>query len=457
MLSLIATAVASVWALHLPRTCADIPAFSGAISVRGPIESVLPIPVVQNCSGGAVTLAVILVLGCTLATFAWQALLRAGISQRVAMLLYAVAAAVAVSFPYVSTTDAYAYALYGYEAGVQHRSPYRAQPLQTNTAPEFSGIARLFPDERSGVRIANYGPVFTALYGGVAAASRGSLKAAIVIERLLSAIALLTAALLLRRGAFVALAPLCVFELIAFAHNDAAMLAFLALAWAAYRKNQLAWCCAAIVLAGEVKGIALLAFLPLALHVARNGRLRAAAAAFAGAAATLAITAALSLWAFGTFSLGGAPAIAPFSSPSMLLAAAAGGSLSAIKIFGALQIVAGLLLAAWLFLRRRTELGAAAAMASLPALFPWYFTWLVPLGAITRDRAFRSAVVAAAFVSILGEIPLMVANAGLAVAALVLAVQWGVPALTYASALNSDARRRVRRSAVPSDRVSPKP
>lgn len=410
--------------------CADIP-FFGGIAVRTSAGPSLAIPAVQNCASQGAFLAAVLIAGCLAATFAWRAINARTPTAAFCAGLYVTAAAVGMGFPYVSTTDAYAYAMYGYEAGVMHVSPYRPQDLRGAPDAGYRALATLFPDPAAGVRTANYGPFFVALYAGVARLAHGSLRTAILLQRALCAGALLIAGAALGRIAFVALAPFAIFELVAFAHADAIVLAFLAMAWLAFRRGRMELCALAIVAAGEVKGIALLALLALAIELWRRRERGALLKAGAAASAAIGVSAALSYAAFGTFSLGGAPAIAPFSSPAMLLAALAGGSSAAIDVLAGVQLAVLLFFAGRFFLARRYDAGAAAAIAALPALFPWYLSWLMPIGAVTKDGAFRAAVVCAAFAAILGEANLMTFTGGLPLAAATLAITYAAPLLAY--------------------------
>ena len=430
LFSLAAASTVSALMLRARPVCADIP-FAGGIAVRTSAGPSLPIPALQNCAGQGAFLAAVLIAACVAASFAWLALNARKPPAAFCAGLYVTAAALGMGFPYVSTTDAYAYAMYGYEAGVMHVSPYRPQDLRASPDVQYRALAQLFPNPSAGVRTANYGPLFVALYAGLAQLAHGSLRAAILLERALCAAALLVAGAALGRVAFVALAPFAIFELVAFAHADAIVLALLALAWLAFARGRTALCAIAIVGAGEVKAIALLALVALAIELWRRRERLALLHAASGAAAALAISAVLSLAAFGTFSLGGAPAIAPFSSPAMLLAAAIGGSGAVIKVLAALQLAALLFFAGRFFLARRYELGAAAAIAALPAIFPWYLSWLMPIGAITKDAAFRAAVVCAAFVAILGEANLMTFTGGLGLAAATLAITYAAPPIAY--------------------------
>ena len=62
----------------------------------------------------------------------------------------------------------------------------------------LKALITLFPTERVGERIANYGPVFVGAYGAlVAPFAAVSLKAMIIAERVIGAALLLTLALLL--------------------------------------------------------------------------------------------------------------------------------------------------------------------------------------------------------------------------------------------------------------------
>ena len=390
----------------------------------------LPIPVIQSCTGSVHALTALLLASFAIACAAWIALLRLGLSQRGALGVYACAALIAIGFPYVSTTDAYAYALYGYDAGVSHVNPYDPRGGHLPRTGAERGLAQLFPDRRSQVRVVNYGPVFVGLYAALARAAHGSLYRQILLERMLCAAALLALGLLAGRMTFIALCPLAILESIAFAHADVVMLALLALGYWVYRRGNVGWCAVVVVLAAEVRSIAFLALVVLALDVLRSGRLRGLARATVGTCAAIGVTAALSYAWFGRFSTGGAPVLTAYSSPAVVLAGLAGGSVRAYLFFTGIEALVAMLLAARALLRARYDLASAATMAALPSLFPWYFTWIVAVGSISRDPAFSAAAVAVAIAGVLGEVPLLNAiPVGWCVA--MLAVQWVLPIGTY--------------------------
>ena len=102
-----------------------------------------------------------------------------------------------------------------------------------------------------------------------------------------------------------------------------------------------------------------------------------------------------------------------------------------MRAYALVEALLGMLFAAYMLLRERYDLAAAGTMTALPSLFPWYFSWLVPLAAITADARFRAAALTASVLAMLGDLPLMYNHVSFALGASILAMQWIVPIGVY--------------------------
>src|SRR5947209_19264576 len=106
----IAFVFASAWALGGVHACSDLPAPNGLTYValsRGPG---LPIPAIQSCHASAAPVFIVLALGYALLTALWIRLIGSKMWPSASLAVCLAPLALAVVFPFVSTSDAYAYA-----------------------------------------------------------------------------------------------------------------------------------------------------------------------------------------------------------------------------------------------------------------------------------------------------------------------------------------------------------
>ncbi len=307
-----------LWLSHVALaqrgTCSNIGG-SGAMDVRASAESALPVAVVQFCTG--TTLAIILMACFAVAAIAWIGLVRYRAPLVTVIGSIALALACAATFPYVASTDPYAYAMYGYEAmGGAAQTP-------------IAQLHQLFPSS-SIDRKDNYGPLATMEYEALAFASKGSLRRFIIVERLANLVLVFVVSgccIVLRApgssrvgAALAAFHPIVIVESIAFCHGDILMVTLLSLAFVAYRRSQVVLCCVLIVLAVEVRSVAGLAFLVLLAELSFTQRLRDMWRALTSSALAALATAAISMVLFGRFSVGGSPLGESWSAPMLMLA-----------------------------------------------------------------------------------------------------------------------------------------
>jgi len=414
--------------------CSDLPSPNGSIYValsRGPA---LPVPAVQGCYASAAPLFIVLALAYAALTALWLRLQHTHISTGVIVLLAVPAAILAIVFPYVSTSDAYAYALYAYEMGVLHLSPYAAHAIPvTDTGATF---AQLFPDARADIRVMNYGPVFAAAYAAIGAICGSSVKALIYGERVFSELCIIATALLISRAravvlprqalVLVLLSPLLLVEGVCFAHADAFMLALLCAAWLCWERDRPLEAGAFIGLAIGVRSVALFALIAAAYCAYRGGRSQLVPV-LGGALGTIALCAAASYAVFGTVSFGGGAAIDPFGSPAAVVVNLIGGvNFSHTVIATGVQFAIGMTLIAAALLAASYDYIALGALASAPALRPWYVQWLVPVLALPASLTAKRVMFVVVALAVLGEAPLM--TGGSKVLAIgVVALQWAIP------------------------------
>jgi hypothetical protein len=406
--------------------CADVGAF-GILQARSSLGGSLPVPVVAMCSH--IALPLLLILCVIAASFAWWMLLRSGAPRAVLAICGVIAAAMSLFFPYVSTTDPYAYATYGYEAA-HGISPYRQPPdLPRDTGAPLKTLYAFFP-RGSWNRVANYGPVAVAQYDLLARIAGNSLQRFVVLSRVFNLGLLVLLALALRRvggNAFVAFHPLLLIESVAFAHGDVLFLVLLAFAYVAYRRGSLVLCASLIVLATEVRAVAGLAFVVLVLALLQEERTRDLLRPVTAASIIAAISVAVSFLAYGGFTLGGSPAVAPYSAPLALALNLHGVSHTGIVLGGALQAIAGLVLLLIALRSRQFFSVPFCALATLPIAQSWYCQWVIPQIAFERRTAYAAAAVALSGTAILAEWPQMTGRSDLATWAVILAVQWLLP------------------------------
>lgn len=423
-----------------PLICGDILSATGAIDVHTSIGPSLPIPVVQSCKNAGVLIS-ILITACLIGSVAWATLLWRPPSELVSIILFSIVAVIVISFPYFSTTDAYAYALYGYEAGVMHVSPYYQYAFaQTSTSSTLHTLVALFPTQNS-VRVANYGAIFIAIYGALALVARGSLPILLISMRILSAVSLLLLAIIAARAVprnmrrrmvvVVLLQPLMIIEAIAVAHADVLMLLLCLLAYTAYRYNTLSASAVLFTLAAGVRSIAVLPVLTLAMYWLTTSQYHKLWRFISAIAISFGVLIAWSISTYHTFTLGTAPGINPFSSPAMLFAMVARQFVSDAKPFAVAQALFAMICLACAVLRGKYSWAALWILAALPTLHPWYTCWLLPVAALTNDSRFQTVAATVMFVAIFGEYTLMSRSITIGTAFSYVAAQWLLPAVTY--------------------------
>lgn len=434
-------AAASGMALGHVR-CTDLIAPDGTIYAALSTGPRLPVPSIQSCHASAMPLFAVLALAYAALTWLWMKLLAFDLPVWMLGALAVTVNAVAIAFPYVSTTDAYAYALYAYEAGVLHLSPYAAHVLPANALT--ASLNALFPTLSSDVRLLNYGPSFALAYAAVGSAFGRTLPSLIYGERFFSALCgTLTAVFLAlaserndrkRVVTAIVLSPLLLIEGVAFAHADLLMLVLLAAAYLAWHRGA-NW--GAGALAGAAMGARSIAVIALAgafVYAVKSGNRARAFPLLAGAAVALCGLAAVSYLAFGTVSFGGGAALDPYGSPMAMAANLLGGvDYGHTVVAAGLQVALGLTLAGLAMLNANYDLVPLAALAAAPSLRPWYCQWAVPMLALPVSQRANRAATAIVFLAILSEAPLAI-DGSLAIAGTVMLLQWTVPVVTLALA-----------------------
>lgn len=410
----------------------------------------LPVPVVQMCDNR--TLPLLLIALALTACAGWAVMLRHMPRRWIIAACACAGLGCAIAFPYVPSTDPYAYALYGFEAA-HGATPYVASHARaSNQSQALSRLYRFFPPGSSN-RVANYGPVAVLQYQAVAFAAGERLGRFVLFQRLCNAALLVLLAWLLRlvrppqigrtQAAWVAFHPLMLLESVAFGHGDILMLVLLCAALAAYRSGRPALCAALVILGAEVRLVAALALAVLFIELSRRD-VRGLVLAACAALATFAGTAAAATAVYGKFTFGGAPAIEAFSSPAILAFDAFGVSMRHVGAGLVVQAAFGLALIAVVLRMRLYRYLPFAALAALPIMRAWYCQWLVPLLALEADRRVRAAAFAAASIAIIAEYPAMTAQSNAPTWGVILSLQWLLPALVLCVPMVIEARRTLR-------------
>jgi hypothetical protein len=349
------------------------------------------------------------------AFLAWGAvvLLAADLGRRT--LLWVVTALVALFLlaPPLLSLDVFSYISYARletEAGL---NPYEYAPA----AIRGDEAAMRVEDFRDAVSV--YGPLFTlASYPLGAAGVPFALWASKALAALsIAGIAWLTARLAALRGvephaaaAFVALNPLTLVHLVGGAHNDALMV-LLALLGIALMLTARPFA-GGIALAGGV-AIKAAAALPAPFAVLGGRDRGRILAGLAGAGLAIG---ALALVLFGTGALealsvagNNQSRISRWSVPATL-SRASGIDVELLRtVLGVAYAVAVVGLLAWVL--RGADWVRAAGWAALGLLVasaymvPWYLIWLLPLAAISRDRALVAGAVALTLFQVVNAVP----------------------------------------------------
>lgn len=293
--------------------------------------------------------------------------------------------------PLLLSTDAWTYWEYG-EIAAAGGNPYRETPNEVPTNPAFAHAGFDWRDTTS-----VYGPAFTVLSEGVAAASGSSEQAAAWSFKVLAALSMLVltglAALLSRErafaAAFVGWNPLLAIHFAGGGHNDALMLVLVLGALTLAAAGRRTGASAAWALAIFVKWIPVVFFALRALDARARGR----RVSHAGFAVTVLAVAAVATWRYGLEWL---RAFGP-------LARNAGGQTSfaipqRLEDLGlphgvALGLATAVLAVGLVWLAREARLGrvrlaraACLLLLTTPWLAPWYTVWAVPLAAAEDDR-----------------------------------------------------------------------
>jgi hypothetical protein len=461
--ALVALTVVSAHALNGAGTCQDVSTF-GHVQARTSLGIALPVPVIQMCSGH--TLPMLLIVLTILASLAWLGIRRWPPPAWVFVACMSAGLIAALAFPYFATTDPYAYAVYGYRT-IHGENPYTMpQSYAVHDSNALRGLYAFFPSGSSD-RVANYGPLAILQYQAAAFTAKDSLRGFMIVARALNALLLLLLAWLLMlirppqagrlSSAFIAFHPLVLLESIAFVHGDLLMMVLLCAAWLAYRRNWIAPCAALIVLATEVRVVAGLALVVLLLQAAARRDKRTVLRALGASALTGAVSVGASMFAYGTFTLGGSPALALFSSPFAVLFEAFGVTLSHVVMGGEMQAVAGISIIVLLLCAKRYLYVPLATYAALPIVRAWYCQWLVPLIAIDPDSRPAIAAGVLAGIAIVAEWPEMTAASDLGTWAVILALQWLLPIATL-WATHTDRRAlqaQDRSTSAPSQSTTP--
>lgn len=415
---------------------------NGLILARTSIGRSMPIPVVQFCTHAAPLFGVFFA-GYLIAFAGTLLLMFAQLSGRALFGLTSIVMVLAITMPFVPNTDPYAYAFYAYEGFVLKYSPFFQQHLHA-VSPVATALVSLFPADESRIRIANYGPVFAALYSVVIGPfGLVSLKAMIFAERALGAIAVLLVGLLLsmtqvdriaKQRAFTAIVlnPLVVFQSVSFMHGDIIMLALLVAAYVLYQRGQF-WACAALcVLAIEVRFVAVAAVLVLFRELLFMKRYRQFATAATVTALTLATTWLLAERIFGVFRISGTNVFPNFYAPGALLTSLLLGFSSRSVLIGfMLQVISGAALFYASLRERLYSLVPVATLVGVPVFEPWYAQWIAPFAVLTSNPAFRAAIIAFMLVAPLQMFVEMIAGASRAQETTIALIRWLTPALIY--------------------------
>ena len=314
--------------------------------------------------------------------------------------------------PVLLSTDLYTYWARGRVTAVYGENPYRVAPSAYPDDPAVARMGESWRDKPTG-----YGPGFTLLSEGHAAAVGDSPGVAAWTYRVVAAVAVFLVAVLAARlgrdppvaAAFIGWNPVVAVHAAGGGHNDALMMLLVvgALALSARARPNLAGACWAAAIA--VKWVPVV-FLPLRVLEARASGRRIAHLGLAVAAAAVAAAATWRygtgwLSAFGTTS-GQLGRITSISAPSLLERAGLGET-------AAIALLAACFAAGYLWLlreawrgRARLALCAGLLLVTTSWLVPWYATWVVALAAVEDDRAGRWLALGLTAYLLRGAVPL---------------------------------------------------
>ena len=325
--------------------------------------------------------------------------------------------------PPLISQDVFGYSAFARMGALHGLDPYTHFPAEASADPVFGFIG--WPFQHS-----PYGPLFTlASYVTVPLGTAGGLWALKALAGLSSLAAIaLTAAAAKRLGrspafaaAFLGLNPVLLVLAVGGAHNDTALIMFLALALllsAATAERAARPRAAALALAGGV-GVKLTAGLLLPFLILGRPRWRERAGVLLAAVAGLGAVAVLGVAGFGVHALGFLTAIGeqqqlvathsvPAETARLLGLSGTPGWWRDLWVAG---FLVALLFALWRVARGADWRVAAgwttlALLVSTAWLLPWYAVWPLPLAAVCGDRRLRGAVLALCAYAILIHLPL---------------------------------------------------
>jgi hypothetical protein len=325
--------------------------------------------------------------------------------------------------PPLISQDVFGYSAFARMGALHGLDPYTHFPAEASADPVFGFIG--WPFQHS-----PYGPLFTlASYATAPLGTAGGLWALKAFAGLCSLTAIrLTAGAAKRLGrspafaaAFLGLNPVLLVLAVGGAHNDTALVMFLALALllsAATAERAARPRAAALALAGGV-GVKLTAGLLLPFLILGRPRWRERAGVLLAAVGGLAAVAALGVAGFGPHALGFLTAIGeqqqlvathsvPAETARLLGLSGTPGWWRDLWVAG---FLVALVLALWR-VARGTDWRVAAAWSTLALLvstawlLPWYAVWPLPLAAVCSDRRLRGAALALCAYAVLIHLPL---------------------------------------------------
>jgi hypothetical protein len=325
--------------------------------------------------------------------------------------------------PPLISQDVFGYSAFARMGALHGLDPYTHFPAEASADPIFGFIG--WPFQHS-----PYGPLFTlASYATVPLGTAGGLWALKAFAGLCSLAAIrLTAGAAKRLGhspafaaAFLGLNPVLLVLAVGGAHNDTALIMFLALALllsAATAERAARPRAAALALAGGV-GVKLTAGLLLPFLILARPGWRERTGVLLAAIGGLVAVAALGVVGFGPHALGFLTAIGeqqqlvathsvPAETARLLGLSGTPGWWRDLWVVGFLVV---LLLALWRVTRGADWRVAAgwttlALLVSTAWLLPWYAVWPLPLAAVCGDRRLRGAALAFCLYAVLIHLPL---------------------------------------------------
>lgn len=335
---------------------------------------------------GAVTLAV--AIACWVAA---SLLARAAGARAVGIACVAVAV-VAVAVPERTSTDLWAYAMYGRTVAVHDASPYRSPPAAFEGDPALARMTA-WEDERS-----VYGPAWVLVSAGGMSVASSRLATRVFFQSLAALATLAACALVWRRTrdaravALVGLHPVVAAHVINAGHTDA-LIGLAVLGGAiALERGRLEWGSVSLAAAALIKPVAAIAVAAAAVWAVRHRGPGAAVRALVPGSA---------LFVGAYLAVGVSDAVGAFDATASIVqrhsvpAFVGAEGRTAVLVASALAALVGVALAA----RRPAPAGEAIGMSLAPLalagayVLPWYPAW--SLGALAAARSRATAAVAA--------------------------------------------------------------